>query len=239
MTFSFVRACRRAAGRLSLRRASLRRASLRRLSLRRVWRSDHGVAGIEAAVLLPLALLIMLGFTELYLYLRTVSAAERVAFTLADTIGQKASIADVNTTASANNIGTYWYAADVVARPLDFANRGEVIISSVCDTVSDNCHTPDAIGKVGATGTPALLWQRRSPNAGANSPNQDSRLTTSIAPAKWPFFSGDSMIAVEVFYRFNPFLMTSAFWSGAPGTVVVYQVVYARPRRNPVQLGSS
>lgn len=224
MIFSFFRRCRRRAG---------------NSCVKRFFRSDHGVAGIETAVIVPLALLMMLGFTELYMYLRTVSAAERVAFTLADTIGQKASLADVNTTASANNIGTYWYAASAIARPLDFASRGEVIISSVCDSVSDNCHSPDAIGKVGATGSPALLWQRRSPNAGANSPNQNSRLTPGLAPSTWPFFSGDSMIAVEVFYQFNPYLMTSAFWADAPGTVVVYQVVYTRPRKQPVQLTSS
>jgi hypothetical protein len=145
----------------------------------------------------------------------------------------------VNTTASANNIGTYWYAATAISRPLDFQSRGEVIITSICDTVSDNCHDPQAIGSVGSSGTPALLWQRRSPNNGANSPNQNSRLPAGFKPAAWPFFSGDSMIAVEVFYQFNPYLMTSAFWADAPGIVTVYQVVFARPRKAPVQLTSS
>lgn len=221
----------------SLFRRSRQRAA--RLRVKRFWRSDHGVAGIETAVIVPLALLMMLGFTELYLYLRTVSAAERVAFGLADTIGQKPAIVDVNTTASANNIGTYWYAASAIARPLDFADRGEVIITSVCDTVSDNCDNPDAIGKAGASGVPTLLWQRISPSNGGNFPHQSSRLPAGFKPAAWPFYSGDSMIAVEVFYQFNPYLMTSAFWADAPGTVTVYQVVYARPRKQPVQLTAS
>ncbi|CAH2781562.1 MAG: hypothetical protein CPDRYMAC_1693 [uncultured Paraburkholderia sp.] len=215
---------RRAERTFPMMRSLIRRGRQRvaRLRVKRFWQSDHGVAGIETAVIVPLALLIMLGFTELYLYLRTVSAAERVAFTLADTIGQKASIVDVNTTASANNIGTYWYATTAISQPLDFQSHGEVIITSICDTVSDNCHDPQAIGSVGSTGTLALLWQRRSPNNGANSPNQNSRLPAGLKPGAWPFFSGDSMIAVEVFYQFNPYLMTSAFWADAPGVVTVY-----------------
>ncbi|WP_345814961.1 pilus assembly protein [Paraburkholderia sp. PREW-6R] len=224
MMRSLIRRCRQRAG---------------RSGVKRFWLSDHGVAGIETAVLVPLILLMMLGFTELYLYLRTISAAERVAFTLADTIGQKPSIANVNNTASANNIGTYWYAADAIARPLDFANRGEVIITSICDSVSNNCTDPDALGKVGDKGVPAKLWRVVSPKAGANSPNQKSRLPAGFTPPAWPFYSGDSAIAVEVFYQFNPYLMTSAFWADAPGVVTVYEVVYARPRKTVVQLTSS
>lgn len=224
MIRAFIRACQRRVTRLPVRRA---------------WRSDHGVAGIEMAIILPLAMLVMLGFTELYMYLRTVSAAERVAFTLADTIGQKSSINDVNSTSSADNIGTYWYAANVISRPLDFANRGEVIVSMVCDTASNNCANPDAKGSIGSAGAAALMWQRRTAVAGGNSPNQDSRLQSGLLPTNWPYFSGDSMIAVEVFYRFNPYLMTGAFWSNAPGTIIVYQVVYARPRNGPVTLVTS
>jgi Flp pilus assembly protein TadG len=203
-------------------------------------RSDAGVAGIEIAILMPVILLIFLGFTEVYLYLRTVAAAERVAFTLADTLGQKATVKDIATDASADNIGAYWQAASIVGEPLDMRNLGEVIVTSVCDSDSDNCTTPSAIGTAGRPGAPKLLWQRRSPVTGAQSPNQNSLLATGLAPTGWPFYSGDAMLTVEVFYRFNPFTMTSAVWAGAPGTQIIYEVAYARPRWNkPIQLTAS
>ncbi len=56
--------------------------------LGRVWRSQRGAAALEFVLIVPLMLLVLLGFTELYLYMRTLSNMERVAFTLADSIGQ-------------------------------------------------------------------------------------------------------------------------------------------------------
>ncbi|MGA7815884.1 TadE/TadG family type IV pilus assembly protein [Caballeronia sp.] len=206
---------------------ALRRAASRaRHGLRR----DDGVAGIELAVILPVVLLCLLGFTEAYLYIRAAAAVERTAFTLADTLGQKSSVIDIDTTASANNIGAYWNAGDLIAEPLDMDHVGEIIITSVCDTNSNNCATPGAVGTPGVAGTPKILWQRQSPADGTQNPNLKSELGAGITPSGWPFHSGDSMLAVEVFYTFNPFTMTSNFWPGAPGTQVIYEVAYTRPR---------
>lgn len=197
-------------------------------------RADDGVVAIELAVLLPLVLLILLGFTEMYLYMRAVSIVERTAFTLADTIGQKSSVNDTNSASSADNLGAYWSAANVIATPLDMNDMGEVIITSICDTTSNCGGTPTSGTQ---TPAPAVLWQRISPATGAKSPNQASQLTSALVPSTWPFRSGDSALAVEVFYSFNPFTMSSGVWSGAPGTITVYEVVFARPRWNvPVAL---
>ncbi|HZZ10870.1 MAG TPA: TadE/TadG family type IV pilus assembly protein [Paraburkholderia sp.] len=197
-------------------------------------RADDGVVAIELAVLLPLILLMLLGFTEIYLYLRAVSIVERTAFTLVDTIGQKSSVNDTNTATSADNLGAYWNATNLIATPLDMPEMGEVILTSICDNTSNCGAAPTSTTQAPA---PAILWQRLSPANGAKSPSQKSRLGTSLVPATWPFRSGDSAFAVEVFYSFNPFTMTSAVWANAPGTIVVYEVAFARPRWNvPVAL---
>jgi Flp pilus assembly protein TadG len=216
---------------------ALRRALTRaRHGLRR----DDGVAGIEVAMILPVILVCFLGFTEIYLYIRAAAAVERTAFTLADTLGQKSSVIDIDTTASADNIGAYWNAGDLIAEPLDMDHVGEIIITSVCDTNSNNCTTPSAIGTPGVAGAPSILWQRTSPANGTQNPNLPSELGSGITPSGWPFHSGDSMLAVEVFYTFNPFTMTSNFWPGAPGTQVIHEVAYTRPRWNkPVVLTAS
>jgi Flp pilus assembly protein TadG len=55
--------------------------------LRRGLLLDDGIAGIETALLIPLIMVAFLGSAEIYFYIRAVSAVERVAFTLADTLG--------------------------------------------------------------------------------------------------------------------------------------------------------
>lgn len=201
---------------------------------------DDGIAGIETALLIPLVMVAFLGFAEIYFYIRAAGAVERVAFTLADTLGQKSSIKDINTTTSADNIGAYWNAAQLVGQPLDMDHLGKVIITSVCDTNSNNCVNSTAIGTAGKSGTPNLLWQRLSPDDGPLNPKAKSLLGKGLTPSGWPFHSGDAMLAVEAFYVFNPFTMTSNFWPDAPGSQVIYAVAFARPRWNkPIQLTAS
>jgi hypothetical protein len=91
---------------------------------------------------------------------------------------------------------------------------GKVIITSVCDTNSNNCVNSTAIGTAGKTGTPSLLWQRLSPDDGPLNPKAKSLLGTGLTPSGWPFHSGDAILAVEAFYVFNPFTMTSNFLAG-------------------------
>ncbi|WP_223958207.1 TadE/TadG family type IV pilus assembly protein [Paraburkholderia sabiae] len=199
--------------------------------------SDDGVVAVETAVLLPVFLLITIGFSEMYMYIRAVSIVERTAFTVADTLGQKSNVIDTNSASSADNLGAYWNAASLIAKPLAIGDFGEVVITSICDKTS-NC--PNPTGTAGSTGTPSAMWQRYSPVNGTNPSALSSRLPASLVPANWPFRKGDSALAVEVFYSFNPFSMSSAIWAGAPGAVTIYEVVYVRPRWDlPVTLSAS
>ena len=61
-------------------------------------RSDRGSVAIEFVIIVPLMLLVLLGFTEMYMYMRAVSIVEHTAFTLADSIGQMQSVIDDTST---------------------------------------------------------------------------------------------------------------------------------------------
>jgi hypothetical protein len=195
--------------------------------VRRLLRSDRGSAAIEFVIIVPLMLLVLTGFAETYCYLRAVSVLEHTAFTLADSLGQLPQVIDNNGTGNASNLGSLYSAATLLASPNDLQASGGVIITSICDGSPSACVQPPSSPSL-AGGTPVIHWQRSAPwNGGAFVSKVTSGAPT---PSGWPFRVGDSAIVVEVFYKFNPFAMTAAFWPDAPGTQTIYQRVYVRSR---------
>ncbi|MGI4859353.1 MAG: TadE/TadG family type IV pilus assembly protein, partial [Janthinobacterium lividum] len=89
--------------------------SSRRARMRDLIRSNRGSAAVELAIIVPLILLIMIGFSEMYLYMRAISSVEHTAFTLADSIGQMSEVINDTTTTSPNNLGSIWNAAALLA----------------------------------------------------------------------------------------------------------------------------
>jgi Flp pilus assembly protein TadG len=203
------------------------RHPLLRAKLRRLLRSNRGSVSVEVAIIVPLMVLLMAGFSEIYLYMRAVSIMEHTAFTLADSIGQMPQVIDDNSTSSANNLGSIWKAATLLAAPNTLQSGGGVIVTSVCDLTTscvDTVPPPPAM----AAGTPLILWQKSAP---WNASGMTTRVTASnILPATWPFRNGDSAVVVELFLSFNPFAMTRGLWPDAPGTQTIYERVYVRPR---------
>jgi hypothetical protein len=213
------------------RRGKARRPGL----LMRLMRSSRGSATIEFVIIVPLMLLVLTGFAEVYCYLRAVSVLEHTAFTLADSLGQLPQVIDNNSTGNASSLGSLYQAATLLASPNELQSSGGVIITSICDGSPSNCIQPPNAPSL-ADGTPVIHWQRSAPwNGGFVSKVTSGNPT----PAGWPFRVGDSAIVVEVFYKFNPFAMTSAFWPDAPGTQTIYQRVYVRSRTGyPLDLAS-
>jgi len=197
---------------------------------RAVWRSllrsDRGSVAVEFVVIVPLMLLVLLGFTELYLYMRAVSLVEHTAFTLADSIGQMTQVVDDSSTTSSNNLGAIWNAATLVAAPNALAARGGVVITSICEQSSSCGGLVSSPSK--APGVAKILWQKRAPWNGST---LSTHITSSnILPSTWPFRNGDSAVTIEVFYTYTPFSMTAPFWQNAPGTQTIYERVIVRPR---------
>ena len=203
-----------------------------RTKLGRMLGSERGSASVEFVIIVPLMLLVMLGFTEVYMYMRAVSAVDRTAFTLANSIGQMSSvIADASDTTDANSYGSIWQDAALLAAPYQLKANGMVYVTSVCDTPSSGCITQMPANKM-APGTAGILWNA-STSSWAN--NTNSLMATKVSsasplPASWPFRATDSAVIVEVFLAYNPFTMTSHLISGLPGEQVVYRRVYVRLR---------
>lgn len=205
-----------------------------RAGLRRLLRSDRGSVAVEFVIIVPLMLLIMLGFSEMYMYMRTVSLVEHTAFTLADSLGQMTQVINVSTTTSSNSLGSVWNAATLLAAPNTLSKNGGVIITSICDssigctssTPGTSPNEPSAPTMV--AGTPLKFWQQSAPWNQSGMTTQET--TGNLLPSTWPFRNGDSAIAVEVFYKYTPFSMTLPFWTNAPGTQTIYERIYVRPR---------
>ncbi|AMM16994.1 hypothetical protein AX768_19560 [Burkholderia sp. PAMC 28687] len=203
-----------------------------------VLRADGGSVAIEFVLIVPLMLLLLLGFTEIYLYMRAVSIVERTAFTLANSVGQMTQVINDQSTANASNLGAVWQAANLIASPVDLQTSGGVILTSICDT-TNNCGA-NAVQMIPPTkGLPAIAWTQKASWMGKNAPS--SRITSSnLLPKGWPFYGGDSATAVEVFYTYTPFAMTAPFWADAPLTQTIYKVVYVRQRSGlPLTLATS
>jgi Flp pilus assembly protein TadG len=219
----------------SRRKAGLRGA-LRNL-LHSLLRSDRGSVAVELVIIVPLMMLLMLGFSEIYIYMRTVSALEHTAFMLADSLGQTPQLINTTATTDSNDLGSVWNAATLLSAPNSLNQGGGVIITSVCELISLTCTVPPPVNHTNsmAAGVPQILWQASAPWNGSG---MTTRVTSSnILPSTWPFRNGDSAIVVEVFYTFNPFALTAGLWPDAPGTQTLYERIYVRPRSGqPLQL---
>jgi Flp pilus assembly protein TadG len=193
--------------------------------------SNRGAVALEFAILAPLMLLIMLGFTEIYLYMRAVSIVEHTAFTIADSLGQMPEVVNDQAAQDTYSLGSLWNAATVIAAPNALKSQGGVIITSICDD-STGCGTSPPAQGVMTPGTPRMLWQAQAPWTQNGMTSRETK--TSILPAGWPFRNGDNAVAVEVFYNYTPFTLTSVLWAGAPGTQTIYERIYVRPRSGNV-----
>ncbi len=201
-----------------------------RVGIARLLGSERGAVTMEFVFIVPLMLFVLLGFTELYMYMRAVSLVEHAAFTLADSIGQMPQVINDPSTSNANNLGSIWSAAALVAQPAALKTNGGVIITSVCDQTTAPCGKTAPATQSMAAGTPLIWWTAKAPWTLSGMSSQVT--STNILPATWPFRNGDSAIVVEVFYSYTPFAMTAAFWSTAPGVRTIYRRVYVRQRYN-------
>jgi Flp pilus assembly protein TadG len=189
-------------------------------------RSDSGSVAVEIVIIVPLMMFLLLGFSAFYLYLRTQSAIEHTAFTLADTLGQMTSISSSNSATAPDSLGYLWNAATVLAAPYTIQTKGAVFITSVCDMSSGSCasNNPPSMN----AGRPGVLWRAHAPWNTGNLQSQVS--SASPLPSTWPFRDSDSALIVEVYYSYDAFALVRGLWPGAPGVQTFYERIYVRPR---------
>jgi hypothetical protein len=199
----------------------------------RLLSSDRGVASIELVLIIPLLVLLLVGFDETYVFIRTRYAIEHTAYALANSVGQFSNVVDSNATTSSNTLGSIWKVATTLAAPVQLQSNGAVIITSICDSTSVPCGAASAEAAPTGTGKPQIWWQRSAPWSAAGLSSQVS--SSAPLPATFPFANGDAAFVVEVYYTFDPFPWLRGLWPGAPGAQQLYERFYARPRGGSIE----
>src|SRR5690554_1695460 len=123
--------------------------------LRHLWSADNGIAGIEAALIIPLMVFIIVGTMELYHYFRAAAVLDRAAFTLADGVAMQRELFDGGPCDKSDHICTYGAVAQDLLTPLDFSRNGWVIITAFAATEPASGSNPPPV-----TWKHAFEWQR-------------------------------------------------------------------------------
>ncbi|MDJ0951549.1 MAG: pilus assembly protein [Alphaproteobacteria bacterium] len=154
--------------------------------LRRVLIKDRrGGVMIEAAVIMPFILMVMLGGVEIVRFALLQQKLNRTAVSMADLVAQ----AETLTTADLDSL---FVAVNFVTKPFDIGPNGRVIVSSISAT---------------GTAPPVIDWQRAG-NGG--NPSITSELgdagEDAALPSGFIVRPGESVIFAEVVYDFEPFI---------------------------------
>lgn len=181
---------------------------------------ERGVAALEAALLLPVAVFLLFACLELYQYYRAAALLDRVAFTVADGVAMQRQLFNHNQCGNSDDICVYGAMAQDLFQPLNYALNGGLIISAFAAT------DPDKNGNVTWKAQPE--WHMTFKGSGSTLPDPSSQLTdkTSFPQAH----VGDTIIVAEAFYDHEPFVMSSKMWAALAGTSHMYSRFFFRPR---------
>lgn len=168
-----------------------------------LWRCDKGIAVAEFAFMLPLLLMILLGGVEMARSIIIHQKIDRIALTMANLVAQSQTISLVELEQLLDGVAP-------LARPIDFAPDGVVVISSVVKHAGDSMR---------------VSWQYR--DAGSNVSVSRVGLEGQVAVMPPGFTIADNEVAIvaEVFYRFEPLMLT-----GVLEETEFYKVAVFKPR---------
>ncbi len=187
---------------------------------------ERGVSGIEAALLLPLGVFMIFGFIELYQYHRTVALLDRVSFTIANSVAMQPELYDRNQCTHSDDVCVYGRIAQDLFQPLDYNSNGKIAISVYATS------TPGKGGTVAWKGTPE--WQKTFRGTHLTGPSVTSRLSDK---SRFPTARvGDTLVIAEVFYDYDPFVISARFWSALGGKRELYSHFFFRPRFSDLQV---
>ncbi|WP_168197579.1 TadE/TadG family type IV pilus assembly protein [Brenneria corticis] len=191
---------------------------LRQTALWRVGRDCGGAAAVEAALIIPLAVFLIIGAWELYGYFRAAAVVDRTAFMVANSLSMQRELKDGENCTLANDICTYNAIAQDLMTPLDYKSNGGLVISFYAVEDADG----EAVWKA-MPERPPKVYQ-----GSGNSRNPVSRLAP---PNGFPQAAvGDTAIVVEAFYYYTPFAIGSTFWQRLGGEREIGSRVFYRPR---------
>ncbi len=175
---------------------------LRRLA--RFGREQRGVAATEFAIIASVLTFALLGGTELSRYTLMHQKMDRVSASVSNMVAQSSTMKAVDFT-------NMWAAATEIAKPFDMGGAtSKVIISFIVAETNSNYR---------------IQWQR----SGAGTMAQVSKLGTEGGLATMPtgvtMKQGDTIVAVEVYATYAPFVFPEVI-----GSTLVYHRSFDQPR---------
>jgi Flp pilus assembly protein TadG len=197
-------------------------------------RDNRGVAAIEAVLLLPVMIFIIIGGVEAYSFVRTDSILDRAVYTIASGVSMQHKL-ETGSCNKTDVICTYGAIMEDLTQPLDFTRYGQVTISY---------YTTEKSGTASLwKGTPQWAYAKGIVN------NADFTCPASAIPTMGGYEVKDSntefpallqperdgttdgrLIVAEISYTYQPYLMSSNFWAALGGNRTLYHRAYFRAR---------
>jgi Flp pilus assembly protein TadG len=172
--------------------------------LARFGRDQRGVAAMEFAILASVLTFALLGGTELSRYTLMHQKMDRVSASVSNMVAQSSTMKTVD-------FDNMWAAAVQVSRPFDLGGTDSKVIISFIVAETDTNYR--------------INWQR----SGAGTATQTSQLGNEGDLATMPtgvaMKQGDTIVAVEVFATYTPFVFAELV-----GSALVYHRSFDQPR---------
>ena len=172
--------------------------------LARFGRDERGVAATEFAIIATVLTFALLGGTELSRYTLMHQKMDRVSASVSNMVAQ-------SSTMKAVDFSNMWAAAAEIAKPFDMGGAtSKVIISFIVAETNSNYR---------------IQWQR----TGGGTIGEVSKLGTEGGLATMPtgvtMKQGDTIVAVEVYATYTPFVFPEVI-----GSTLVYHRSFDQPR---------
>ncbi|PWC42101.1 TadE/TadG family type IV pilus assembly protein [Azospirillum sp. TSO22-1] len=198
----------------------------------RVLRDRRGVAALELAAAVPALLAALFGIIDVAGYVATANRLQRLAADVANIGSQFDGLRGCMAVSKGNEVGVLFLAAKEIAKPLFFPEPADGAVSVAGGGATT---VPAAAGGLIVTSVadkgsgPRIAWQAYAGIAPIN-----SRLGTGTAAVQLPTgFSlrpGDDTLFVEVFFTFQPYLLSGGWTGTGNPTVTAYSSAVFRPR---------
>lgn len=180
-------------------------------------RNERGVAAIEAALVLPVFILFLIGAVELYQFFRAQSIVDRAAYEIAQSLSLQERITSQGPCTVATNLCVYERVAKQLFHPLDFDKYGRLEIA----VYTSRQESDDA----------PVLWDRQ-PGWPASFGN------ASVRPSPAAFFPlqavrpEETVLSVELAYDTSHLILTGRMREALTGSSTIVGRAFLRTRND-------
>lgn len=211
--------------------------------LRRLTGQEQGVAGLEAAIVLPFLIFFIFGIIETYQYFRAAAVIDRAVFSVADGVSMQAKLYAGAPCDVTDHLCTYGVLMSQLMQPLDYANSGTMTIRLFVANPSGSCSGRGTAGpvvwcnqmedaKFGTVG-----WSRKC--VGTSPCAEVTALPTPATGTPVPGMpvpqANDTLVVVQVWQPYEPFVISSRFWAALGGERNLTATAFYRPRFNDLK----